>query len=71
MPGSVRCVSPFATGRRIVGIGDVLPDNDPIIKGREALFEKVADPVKGDDPKAKPAEPARKATAAKKVAAKK
>ncbi len=36
---SLRAKTYFAAGRRIVRAGDLLPDNDPIVKGREHLFE--------------------------------
>lgn len=34
----------FAAGRRIVHAGDILPADDPIIRGREELFEDPALP---------------------------
>lgn len=31
----------FAAGRRIIRAGDLLPDDDPIVKGREDLFDRI------------------------------
>lgn len=65
---TLRAKTYFAAGRRIVRAGDLLPDDDPIIKGREALFETIEEavapkPVKKAAPK--------KAAAVKKAAPKK
>jgi hypothetical protein len=55
----LRAKSSFSAGaRRIVHAGDVLDANDPIIKGREALFESL-DAVKP--------EPVTRANAATKI----
>lgn len=40
----VRAKVAFAAGRRIVHAGDILPIDDPIIRGREDLFEDPALP---------------------------
>jgi hypothetical protein len=47
----------LASPRRFVSAGDVLDDKDPIVKGREALFEPVAVTSRpGDDEKPSPAQ---------------
>lgn len=45
-----------AAGHRVVKRGTVVPDDDPIVKGREALFKPVEDEVakktdEDDEPK--------------------
>lgn len=44
-----------AAGHRIVKRGTVVPDDDPVVKGREALFKSVEDEVakktEDDEPK--------------------
>ncbi|MFH9816143.1 hypothetical protein [Streptomyces sp. NPDC017230] len=49
----------FAAGRRVAK-GELFADDDPILKGRQALFEPVDEP--------EPAKPPAKKTAAKKPA---
>lgn len=44
MTDILRAKVAFAAGRRIVHAGDILPTDDPIIVGREALFENPATP---------------------------
>lgn len=50
MPDKARALSTFFAGRRIVHADDELDVNDPIIKGREGLFDIPA-PVKKAAPK--------------------
>lgn len=39
--GQFRCTTTFAAGRRIVNVGDILPSDDQIIRGREHLFQDI------------------------------
>lgn len=59
----LRSKTAFYAGRRLVGHGDIVQSNDPIVTGREALFEAVVD----EDP-VQPAAPVAKARKATKAA---
>jgi len=61
---TLRANTSFWAGRRLVHRGDELPADDPVIAGREHLFETAT-------PAAPPARTAAKKQAAKKQAAKK
>jgi hypothetical protein len=41
----VKAITPFATRERMVHSGEVFAANDPIVKGREALFGPVDESV--------------------------
>lgn len=51
----------FAPGRQVVRKGELFADDDPIIEGREALFEHIEVPAP-----AAPAKPAAKRAAGRK-----
>lgn len=61
---TLRALHAFHANGRFVADGDEVPADDPIVSGREALFETV------DDAPEKPKAPAKKAAAVKKAAPK-
>ena len=66
----LRANTSFNVGRRrFVKEGDLLDDKDPIVKGRERLFDDVDEYVQRQA--AKPTSSSKKASGAKKAAAKK
>lgn len=42
----LRAVRPFVVGTTHIGAGDIVDSDDPIVPGREALFEPVAQSVR-------------------------
>lgn len=45
-----KCISSFATADgKVVAAGEFVEDGDPVIKGREAFFAGVSDPVKAPE----------------------
>lgn len=45
----LRATTTFAVGHRVVRSGTIVADDDPVVAGRETLFEPVA-PVVDDTP---------------------
>lgn len=50
----------FAAPKRVVHAGEMVPDDDPVIKGREHLFSAPMEPV--EDTTARPGPAARETT---------
>lgn len=45
-----KCISSFATADgKVIAAGEFVEDGDPVIKGREAFFAGVSDPVKAPE----------------------